>query len=273
MKTLHVTPYFAPAFRYGGPPRSILGLCRGLRSAGVDAEVLTTTADGALEVPNDVVHRGEYEGVPVRYLRVSFPRRYFNAAGLSRALRETLPSVDLVHVHGLWSFPAWIATRECRLAHVPFVVSPRGMLDGGSMAHHRWRKELGYWLRERSYLQKAALLHATSCVEEDKLSQLALGPRIVCLPNGVAVPTQPPPPRFRDRLGIGANDRLVVFLGRLHPIKRLDLALAAFERVRAAIPGVRLVLAGPPDGIDPHTLVREASDPSSVISIGEVGWR
>ena len=35
MRVLHVTPYFAPAFRYGGPPRSVLGLCRALLRAGV----------------------------------------------------------------------------------------------------------------------------------------------------------------------------------------------------------------------------------------------
>ena len=50
MRILHVTPYFAPAFRYGGPPRSVLGLCRALGAAGIDVEVLTTTADGPAEI-------------------------------------------------------------------------------------------------------------------------------------------------------------------------------------------------------------------------------
>ena len=51
MRVLHVTPYFAPAFRYGGPPRSILGLCRALGEAGVDVEVFTTTANGPEPLP------------------------------------------------------------------------------------------------------------------------------------------------------------------------------------------------------------------------------
>ena len=39
---MRVTAYFAPAFSYGGPPRSILGLCRGLQRAEVNVEVFTS---------------------------------------------------------------------------------------------------------------------------------------------------------------------------------------------------------------------------------------
>ena len=48
MRTLHVTPYFAPAFRYGGPPRSVLGLCRALgRHFGTLREPIELLADPA----------------------------------------------------------------------------------------------------------------------------------------------------------------------------------------------------------------------------------
>ncbi len=270
MRALHVTPYFAPAFRYGGPPQSILGLCHGLRSAGIDVKVLTTTADGDEEISSDVVQRGEYEGIPVRYLPLGFPRRYFNATGLSVALRQALPSVELVHLHGLWSFPAWIAAWECQRAGVPFVVSPRGMLDAGSLAHHRWRKQLGYWMWERKYLRNAALLHATSFDEEENLERLSLGPRIVRLPNGVSPPSSAPSARFRERLGLTVDEGLVVFLGRLHPMKRLDLVLSAFEIVRAVKGNARLILAGPQDGLDAGELIRQATDPRAVEWIGTV---
>lgn len=270
MRILHVTPYFAPAFRYGGPPQSILGLCHGLQAAGVDVEVLTTTANANDEISNDLVQRAEYEGVPVRYLPACFPRGHFNAKGLSATLREMLPGVDLAHVHGLWSFPAWIASRECNRASVPFVVSPRGMLDDGSLQHHRWRKKIAYWMWERNYLRKAAFLHATSPGEVESLERLSLGPRIVRLPNGVSPPSSEPETRFRDELGLGADDPVALFLGRLHPMKRLDLLLAAFDLVRKRLHAARLVLAGPQDGLDAESLIRRSSDPSAVTWIGEV---
>ena len=270
MRAIHVTPYFAPAFCYGGPPRSILGLCRGLRSASVDVEVLTTTADGMGEISQELVRQREYEGVPVRYLPRSFPRHYFNAARFGSVLRDALGDADLVHAHGLWSFPVWIAAYECRRAGVPFVVSPRGMLDAGSLAHHRWRKRIGYWAWEQRYLRRAALLHATSATEAENLERLSLGPRVVRVANGVSPPASVPERGFRKRLGMGVDAPLVVFLGRLHPIKRIDLLVAALDIVRGERGDVRLALAGPEDGIDVGALIQRASDPNAVQWIGEV---
>jgi len=86
VRVLHVSPYFAPAFVYGGPPRSILGLCKGLQQSGIDVEVFTTTANGKTDMPASPVSGDRYEGVPVRYFARTVPRRLWNASGLREAL-------------------------------------------------------------------------------------------------------------------------------------------------------------------------------------------
>jgi glycosyltransferase involved in cell wall biosynthesis len=247
---LHVTPYFAPAFCYGGPPRSVLGLCRGLQRAGVEIEVFTTAANGASDLPASPPEGERYEGVPVRYFPRAFPRRLFAAAGLSAALASRLTGYDLMHAHGLWNAPAWIAARHARHAAVPYVLSPRGMLDAGSMARHPRRKQLVYWVRERRNLAGAAFLHATSPAEAEALEQHNLGVPIVMLPNGVEARNGDARTRgvFRRRQGLEADVPLIAFLGRIHPTKRLDLLAAAFDRVRAGYPGACLVIAGPDEG-------------------------
>jgi glycosyltransferase involved in cell wall biosynthesis len=252
VRVLHVSPYFAPAFRYGGPPRSILGLCRALQRAGVDVEVLTTTADGDADLPATPPGGDSYEGVAVRYLPRAFPRRLFGARGLGAALKAAVARADLVHVHGLWTLPGWAAARHARRGRVPVVISPRGMLDPGSVSRRAWRKRVAYGLVERWNLRSAAFLHATSEAEADALRRWAPGVPVVTLPNGVDGPETAPAPAgsFRRRLGIPDTDTapIVAFLGRIHPIKRLDLLAAAFDRVRATRPDAHLVVAGLDEG-------------------------
>src|SRR4029079_11928835 len=104
LRILHVSPYFAPAFRYGGPPRSVLGLCQGLQRTGVQVEVITTTANGPTDLNVSPPGAERYEGVRVRYVRTAFPRRCFGAR-MRAPLSEALSHVDLCHIHGIWNVP------------------------------------------------------------------------------------------------------------------------------------------------------------------------
>jgi glycosyltransferase involved in cell wall biosynthesis len=247
LRVLHVTPYFAPAFRYGGPPRSILGLCRALGDAGVDVEVFTTTANGSDPLPQAPAGT-EYEGVRVRYFPLAWPKRYWRASGLGAALGRALAGADLIHVHGLWNITGSTAVTHARGAGRPYVVSPRGMLQPAAMMRHHAMKMLAYWAFEREHLHGAAFLHATSVVEEHQLA--GYGPPVVSIANGVTPVVVPAGAldRLRERAKIDADDEVVMFLGRLHPIKRLDLLAEAFTTVHRARPRARLVIAGPDEG-------------------------
>jgi len=245
VRVLHVSPYFAPAFVYGGPPRSILGLCKGLQQAGVDVEVFTTTANGKTDMPASPVSGDRYEGVPVRYFARTVPRRLWNASGLREALDSSASRFDLIHIHGLWHRPSALAARAAAAAGIPYVVSPRGMLEPAALAIHKWRKRALFEAVERRTLSRAALLHATSAAEAASIDALRLGVDVAVVPNGIDVEAAPVgvPDRLRRRAGLGANTRIVLFLGRVHPIKRLDLLGEAVARLTAS--NVALVIAGP----------------------------
>ena len=244
MRVLHVSAHFAPAFRYGGPPRSVLGLCQALVRAGVDVDVFTTTANGDDPLP-PAPDGVDYQGVHVRYFPLAWPQRYWQAAGLADALAHATPAADLVHVHGLWNLTAWAGVRAARAASVPYVISPRGMLQRDAMARHGTLKTIAYWTSERRHLEGAALLHATSAAEAQALS--GLGPRVALIGNGVDVQTVTPQQMAaaRQRFDLPWHADVITFIGRLHPIKRLDLLAAAFTQLRRAGREAYLVIAGP----------------------------
>jgi glycosyltransferase involved in cell wall biosynthesis len=245
VRVVHVTPYFAPAFVYGGPPRSVLGLCQGLQASGVDVEVVTTAANGDEDLPASSADGDIFDGVPVHYARRAFPRRLFGAA-VRDLLGRLLAHADVCHVHGLWNVPGWEAGRAARRAGTPVVISPRGMLQPAAFARGYWRKRAAFAMVERRNLTAAARLHATTDEEASALHAYTTDPsRVVVIPNGVTTPTEAIRTGVRGRLGIPSGVPLVLYLGRLHPIKRLDLLARAMAEVRARHPAAHLVLAGP----------------------------
>ena len=269
VQVLHVSPYFPPAVPYGGPPASILGLCKALQRAGVGVEVVTTTANGTDSLPPSPAGGGRYQGVPVRYVDRAFPRRFFGAR-VYGPLGDALTRADVCHIHGVWNVPEWCASHLARAAGVPYVVSPRGMLQPQARERGRWRKALAYALLERRNLGGAALLHATSELEAGAIHALGLGVRVAVVPNGVDIDEADAPARgWRARLDMPADAFVVLFLGRMHRIKRLDLLADAFADVRRTHPAAHLVLAGPDEhGLIDGIMARLAGHASHVHVVG-----
>src|SRR5262249_24965615 len=124
--------------------------------------------------------------------------------------------------------------------------SPRGMLLPAALRRGALRKRVAYGLLERGNLARAALLHATSRDEGRRLAEAFPHVPIAIIPNGVdVVDTEHDSREFRQRLGVPQSSFVIASLGRLHPIKRLDLLAAAFASLRAAGYDVHWVVAGP----------------------------
>lgn len=249
MKVVHVTAYFAPAAGFGGPPRSLLALCQSQMEAGVDVEVFTTTASRgrALDARPDGV---DVEGVRVRRFAVAFPRGWLGAPSMAAPLAAALRAADVAHLHGLFNRTIWIAGAAVRKAGLPYVISPRGMLEPAALAHHAWRKRAACAVRDGAILRGAAGWHATSEAEAATLRARPDARPIVEIPNGVVAPTATPAARdaARRAIGLTGGEPFLLFLGRVHPIKRLDLVAAMFAQVSSAHPEAHLVIAGADEG-------------------------
>jgi glycosyltransferase involved in cell wall biosynthesis len=206
--------------------------------------VVTTTANGEAELPASTSDCDRYDGVRVRYVQAAFPRRFFGAR-VRAPLAAALERADVCHIHGVWNVPEWWASYLARTRRRPYVVSPRGMLQPQAVRRGRWRKSVAYQLLERANLRGAALLHATSEQEADALRDLQLGVPIAVVPNGVDLESAQSVPRgYRRRLGIPSDAFVVLYLGRMHRIKRLDLLADAFDELRRTHGAAHLILAG-----------------------------
>lgn len=228
MRVLHVIASLPPEGPHGGLQRALLSLGRGLAHHGVEAEVVTTGRAGTGRVM--------VEGVGVRYFPALPYLPYFTSPAMAAYLRCAVERFDLVHVVGMFTFASTIAPALARSRGIPCVISPSGMMGAAAMEHRRWKKVAHLALVDRRNLARASLLHATSHEEARDLRAALPKARVGVVPNAVVEP---------PAVGGGRAEERVVFLGRIHPIKGLDVLVEAMSHLTATRPRVELIVAGP----------------------------
>jgi glycosyltransferase involved in cell wall biosynthesis len=246
-RVLHVIPSVSP--KRGGPSEAIFPMVRALRSIGIQAEIATTN-DDAEGVKKVVLGcQAMEQSVPIRYFgRFSPPfralREYAIAMGFCSWLENHLRDYDLIHVHALFSYVSSLAMAGARRQKIPYVSRPLGQLGLWPLRQSAWRKKIYYSCLEARNLRRAAALHFTSRSEEEEAAGLALATRTAIIPHGITLspPLLQAGERLRAEMGLPSNEKIILFLGRLHPKKGLDLLLPAFAALQN--PCATLILAG-----------------------------
>lgn len=241
MRILQVTSYYFPELKFGGPPLKIHALSKGLRQHGHEVSVLTFFSEDSAR--SEVVDR---EGVRVRYLP-------WAGSGLrqwprDRAVLEAeVAAAEVIHVHGLYNLLGPLAMRAARRAGRPCVLEPLGMFT--PRGHNQWVKRLYHAAFTHRMARQARVVIATSPQEFTELKPLAELPKLVLRRNGIDLaPFErlPSGSDFRRTLNLPDHRRIVLFLGRLSPVKNLEQFIEAFARVRPE--NTTLAFVGPPEG-------------------------
>jgi len=283
MNVLHVTPYAPDAWAYGGIPRVVGSLARGLSRRGHAVTVCTTDAcDEAARLPHgDHGSEGRPEGLrhnavggpggevdtrvfPNISNRLAYHLQLFLPLGMNTYLHREARAFDVAHLHACRNVPGALAAYHLRQAGIPYVLAPNGTAP---IIERRFAaKQVFDAVAGNRMLRDASRVLAVSDAERRQL--LALGvdaAKIRVIPNPIHVeehtirPQKSVAGRFRERYRFGSQP-IVLFLGRLSPRKRLDVLVRAFAQLRASIAdAVRLVIAGNDMGAeaDTHRLVRE----------------
>jgi glycosyltransferase involved in cell wall biosynthesis len=169
---------------------------------------------------------------------------------IARVLEPLIEQADIVHIHALWEEIQHHAARLARRAGRPYIIRPCGMLDPWPMAQGWWKKRAYLMLRMQRHLDHAAAIHFTTEIERDASGRtVRLSAPSIVEPNGIDFREfEPLPPRggLRRAHRVLGERPVVLFMGRIHSKKGLDLLVPAFARV--AREDAVLVLAGPDDG-------------------------
>lgn len=256
MNLVHVTPYYAPAYAFGGVVRSVEGMARALCQRGHTVTVLTTDAlsqttryDGDL----DTVENG------VRVVRVRnrsiWLRGRANLStplGMSAAVHPLIAQADVIHCHEFRTAENLMITPIAARLGKPMALSPHGTLTastGRGLLKTGWDRLLSPAVARRFHTI-IGLTAAEAAEAQTLWQQFGASAEFAVVPNGVypgEFAALPDRSVFRERWSIGAQETVCLFLGRLHPRKGVEVLIRAF--LAANVPNTRLVIAGPDEGM------------------------
>ncbi len=223
MKLLHIIPHIDE--EAAGPSYSVPRLCQSLAVVGNEVELSCLAAKKNIKHVNIVIH-SEWP----------FLKRFAISSSFVKYLRLRVDGVDIIHNHSLWSMvniaTGWVVSNK----GAKLITSPRGTLSDWALTQSCLVKKL-MWPLQRRLLAKSNMIHATSLAEYNDIRAKGFDSPIAIIPNGIDIPSRPLVKVDNDR-------RVLLFLGRLHPIKCVDRLLYAWEQLQATQNEWDLVIVG-----------------------------
>ena len=154
---------------------------------------------------------------------------------MPRISQELLASdLDVLHSHGIWTYPSIAASIWRKRTGGAEVISPHGMLDAWALKNSSWKKRIAGWGYENRHLHGASCIHALCAAEYQSIRDYGLTNPVAIIPNGVDLPDKAPPPgQPLWAADVPVGQKVVLFLGRLHPKKGLSQLLKAWSTLAA----------------------------------------
>jgi glycosyltransferase involved in cell wall biosynthesis len=247
LRILHVSPYSDAAWAYGGIPRVLSALTRGLARRGHAVTVCATDVhDESTRLSHD--ERALADGLTLRVFpnvsnRLAYHQQAFLPIGLREYLRRHAMDFDVAHLHACRNLPTALAARYLQRAGVPYVLQPNGTAP--VIERRQIAKRVFDVIAGRRIMAGAARVVAVSMAEQRQFADLGVSERAVrVIGNPIDLREFSTPivrGRFRRQAGVG-SDPLVLFLGKITPRKNVDTLVRAFARLGTR--NARLVIAG-----------------------------
>jgi glycosyltransferase involved in cell wall biosynthesis len=258
MNILHITPYYAPAWGYGGVVRAVYELSKAQAAAGNQVSVLTTDSlipGQRIAIQDETIDQVDVTRIPnwiepLRRVNLSTPGHW---TGTLNALRQTVVP-NVIHCHELRTVESLLTMRAAARwsTLIPIIITPHGTLPqttGRSAVKHIWDRLFGAVLA-----RQISGWIALNTIEEadirnwwDNNAPAGLAcPPIAVIPNGVDVDSFNWP-----RVLHNPQSPTVLFLGRLQERKGVQFLIPAFAQAirQLKLSRAQLLIVGPDEGM------------------------
>lgn len=249
MKILQVTNLFSPLYS-GGFSGILYHLSKELTKRG--HEVTIYTSDYKLDKEwAELLRQSEVEVFPFK--------TWLNLAGLHitpgiiGSAAEQVKHFDVIHMHNYRTFQNIVVHHYAKKYDIPYALQAQGSLL--TFFYKGMLKKIFDTIWGHGMLTDATRVVAASRMEASQYESIKVGEnKIEIVPFGIDLSefdNLPERGEFRRKYSLDDNQRIILFLGRIHKIKGLDVLAQAFADLSKSLNEARLVIVGPDAGYLP----------------------
>ena len=252
MNILHVVPSFAPCFTHGGVVNASYQIAKKQVEKGHNVTVYTTdNCNERLKFENN--YNVDVEGIKVFYFKnlsnsLKNKLTIDTPITLINYLKKTIRNFDIIHIHEHRHSLAVATHRYAKKNNIPYILQAHGSVL--PFFQKEGLKEIFDKLWGFDILHDASRVFALTEIEKEQYLKMGvLESKIEIVPLGINLDEYDDLPlkgNFKSKYEINKNDKVILFLGRIHKIKGLDLLIESFRQINNE--NVKLVIAGGDSG-------------------------
>jgi len=254
MKILHIVPVFYPCLAAGGVVNAVYQLGKKQVAQGNDVSVFTTdSCKEPMNLKNN--YNVDVDGVKTYYFKnlSNFLKNKLTIDtpyNLPRKLRKEIKKYDIVHIHEHRHSLAIASSYYASKNNIPYILQAHGSVL--PFFQKEKMKEAFDKLWGFKILHEASKVFALTDIEKDQYIKMGVEEKnIEIVPLGINLEEYldlPKKGNFRAKYNVKDEEKLLLFIGRIHKIKGLDLLIESFALLSKDIKNLKLAIVGPDDG-------------------------
>ena len=243
MKILQAIPFFTPA--RGGSVTAPYNLSKHLAKRGHEVTVFTTDFEFDEEYAKslDAVRVVPFHCIANMSLMLISPT-------MKRQLKKEIKDFDVIHMHNFRSYQNVLVHHHAKKYGIPYILQAHGSVL--PFFQKQRLKKLYDLVWGYRILKDASKVIALTKMEAEQYKKMGVDEdKIEIVSNGIDLSEYENLPErggFRKKYLISDDEKIILYLGRIHKIKGVDLLVKAFADLIKELDDVRLVIAGPDDG-------------------------
>tara|TARA_B110001454_G_scaffold209084_1_gene222215 strand:+ start:5348 stop:6505 length:1158 start_codon:yes stop_codon:yes gene_type:complete len=214
--SIHHICSFMVKNQLSGHSYSVPALCESL-SKNMSIQFHTTGKSNLLFSPSFQTHEYKVD----RFLSSILSSKDFKSG-----LKKTINNGDIIHSHQLWRMPNIYPLLIRKNKDIRIIISPRGALAKENLNISKYKKYIfNKIFGQNKMLSNCDAFHATSIKEKNEIRALGYRQPIAIIPNGVHIP-------LKKKVDFNSKNNIkFLYLGRIHPIKGIDLLIETWADI------------------------------------------